>query len=142
MRGVQDVNERAEKLAVEIAKYVKAEVATIYLTNEGEEKFLTYAGGYAFSGDKNKTYQLGESLLGQAALEGERIVFTDIPDHYISINSSLGGVLPKNIVIQPFFFQGELKGVFELAFSKEIPSNLFKLLDKIVLTVAIGINAA
>ncbi len=40
--------------------------------------------------------EFGEGLVGQAALEKKHIIFTNVPDDYIKINSGLGQASPKN----------------------------------------------
>lgn len=64
---------------------------------------MNLAGSYAFHYRKQNTsiIKLGEGLLGQAALEKKTIIFTEIPDDYIKINSGLGNIIPKNIIMLP-----------------------------------------
>ena len=142
MRGMQDVDVRAKSVIAEVAKYVNAEVGAIYLTSENGQA-LTLEGGYAFKNTKSaKTFSIGEGLIGQAALEKKRIVFRDVPADYITISSGLGKTTPKCILIQPFLFQDQLKGVLELAFATEIADEVYEFFDTVIDSIAVGINAA
>ncbi|HEY0054729.1 MAG TPA: response regulator [Pedobacter sp.] len=142
MRGMQDVDVRAKSIIAEVAKYVNAEVGAIYLTSENGQS-LTLEGGYAFKNTKPaKAFAIGEGLIGQAALEKKRIVFHDVPADYITITSGLGKTTPKCILIQPFLFQDQLKGVLELAFASEIKEEVYEFFDTVIDSVAVGINAA
>ena len=53
--------------------------------------------------------------MGQAALEKKPILLTNVPDDYVQINSGLGEAPPRNIVVLPVLFEGEVKAVIELA---------------------------
>lgn len=142
MRGVQDVQERADKITSEVAKFIQAEMAVMYLTNESSEQALQLEGSYSFSGDRSKVFKFGEGLIGQVAKDKKRVILTDIPEDYIKISSGLGSSLPRTLVLQPFFFQGEVKGVLEFAFSHEVAPKVLDFLDKAVYSIGIGLHAA
>ncbi|MGV3508179.1 MAG: CHASE3 domain-containing protein, partial [Sphingobacteriaceae bacterium] len=142
MRGMQDVEVRAKSVIVELAKYVNAEAGVIYLANESGQT-LQLEGSYAFKNTKGlKAFSLGEGLIGQAALEKQRIIFRDVPEDYITITSGLGKTAPKCILIQPFVFQDQLKGVVELAFTEEISETVLEFIDNVIDSIAVGINAS
>ena len=56
-------------------------------------------------------FRLGEGLVGQCALEKERILLTDVPADYIQINSGLGESPPLNIIVLPILFEGSVRAV-------------------------------
>ncbi len=58
---------------------------------------------------------LGEGLVGQCAVEKQRILLTDVPPDYTQISSSLGEAQPSSIVVLPVLFEGQTKAVIELA---------------------------
>ena len=57
----------------------------------------------------------GEGLVGQCALEKQKILLTNVPPDYIRISSGLGEAAPQNIIVLPVIFEGQVKGVLELA---------------------------
>src|SRR6185369_5843395 len=59
--------------------------------------------------------KLGEGLVGQAAIEKERILLTSVPSDYVPISSGLGEAAPMNIVVLPILFEGQVKAVMELS---------------------------
>ena len=65
--------------------------------------------------DVANVWRFGQGLVGQAALEGKRIVLSKVPPDYIQITSALGEAPPHAIVVVPILFEGEVKGVIELA---------------------------
>src|SRR5207253_7953154 len=59
--------------------------------------------------------RLGESLVGQCALERKTILLTKVPADYVQISSGLGEAPPLNIIVLPVLFEGEVKAIIELA---------------------------
>src|SRR5213082_2454583 len=80
---------------------------------------------------------LGETLVGQAALEKQRILLNDAPSDYVKVISALGAARPMNIVILPILFEGEVKAVMELSSLERFNSTHQAFLDQ--LTESIGI---
>jgi signal transduction histidine kinase/ActR/RegA family two-component response regulator len=80
---------------------------------------------------------LGESLVGQAALEKQRILLTDVPSDYVRVSSGLGESRPINIVVLPILFEGEVKAVMELSSLERFNPTHQAFLDQ--LTESIGI---
>lgn len=111
----------AKELITFLVKYVKAHVGAIYLAHEvKDETILRLTGSYAYSVRKgNKAeFALGEGLIGQAALEKETILFSEVPDHYI-LSSGLGRTPLRFILVMPFLQAGEIVGVLELGTAHE-----------------------
>ena len=78
---------------------------------------LKLLASYAFKKRKNvpTEFAMGEGLIGQCAVEKERILLANVPDDYIKINSGLGEAKPLNVIVLPVLFEGRLKAVIELA---------------------------
>src|SRR6202030_2912822 len=86
---------------------------------------------------KPRQFRLGEALVGQCALEKERILVNKVPEDYIRIESSLGGAAPASIVVLPVLFEGEARAVIELASFNQFSEVHLAFLD--LLTESIGI---
>src|SRR5207248_6984034 len=94
-----------------------------------------YAGR---NGDGVKThFKLGETMVGQAALEKRSILLTNVPTDYVKVSSGLGESRPMNIVVLPILFEGEVKAVMELSSLDRFNSTHQAFLDQ--LTESIGI---
>ena len=78
---------------------------------------LQFQAGYGYKERKHLAnfFRLGEGLVGQCALEKERILLTEVPADYIQINSGLGESPPLNIIVLPILFEGSVRAVIELA---------------------------
>ena len=84
--------------------------------SEGEEA-LDLVASYAHTQRKHlaNRFRLREGLIGQCAFEKRHILLTNVPQDYIQISSGLGEAPPLNILVLPILFEGEVKGVLELA---------------------------
>jgi hypothetical protein len=62
-----------------------------------------------------KEFALGQGLVGQVAIEKERILLNNVPKDYIKIGSGLGEASPVSVIVLPVLFEKEIKAVIELA---------------------------
>nr|ABD75783.1 putative signal transduction histidine kinase [uncultured bacterium] len=141
MRGEQNVAALAQNIITYLANFLQAQIGTIYLTNE--EKVLHLVGSYAYTtrkGNRNE-FKFGEGLVGQAALEHHRIMFTNVPDDYIAITSGLGETVPRHIFVTPFLYEGEVKGVIELGTVDEFTERQRNFIEQVAENIAIAFNS-
>ncbi|HSZ26054.1 MAG TPA: response regulator [Cytophagaceae bacterium] len=140
-RGEREAGELAQSVISQLCIYLKAQIGVIYLYENG---YLTLSGSYAFHFRKQNSniIKLGEGLVGQAALEKKTIVFTEVPDDYIKINSGLGNTIPKNIVMLPLLQDGKLKGVIEIGTIQMFSDLEMQFLNMIAENLAIVFSAA
>jgi CheY-like chemotaxis protein/HAMP domain-containing protein len=141
MRGEKDLKELAQDVINFLSTYLKAQIGAIYLKTYDR---LELAGSYAFQHRKDNAnfFRVGDGLVGQAALEKKPIVFSDIPDDYIRINSGLGNSVPKNILVFPFIYEGDVKGVVELGTVTPISDLDLQLLKWAGDNIAIAVKVA
>lgn len=114
-----DLNILCDKLLKDLVRYIDANQGAVFLLNEEsrDSKVLEMVSCYAWKRKKflSKTIEIGEGLIGQAAIERETVFLTDVPDNFISITSGLGDANPRCILIVPMLFNDELFGVLEFA---------------------------
>ncbi|MGE0397607.1 MAG: HAMP domain-containing protein [Kofleriaceae bacterium] len=118
LQGQRDLLTVARQILNELAPLVNAHHGAFYMTETDDEgPILKLFASYAYQERKavSNTWRFGQGLVGQAALEGKRIVLTKVPADYIQISSALGEAPPHAIVVVPILFEGEVKGVIELA---------------------------
>jgi CheY-like chemotaxis protein/signal transduction histidine kinase/HAMP domain-containing protein len=141
MRGEKDIKELAQNIITQVTTYLEAQVGTIYLFENG---YLNLIGSYAFQHRKNNSNRFapGEGLAGQAALEKVPIIFNDIPEDYIKIQSGLGSASPKNLMVYPFLYENNLRGVIEIGFAKEITDLQKQFLEMGMESIGIAIHTA
>jgi CheY-like chemotaxis protein/signal transduction histidine kinase/CHASE3 domain sensor protein len=109
---------------------------------QGDEPVLKLLNAYAYKERKNlaNQFKLGEGLVGQCALEKQRILLTQVPTDYIQINSGLGEAPPLNIVILPILFGEQVTGVIELASFQVFHEVHLAFLERITQTIGIVLN--
>ncbi len=141
IRGEKTEGEIAQAIINQLCTFLNAQIGAVYLLDNQELKLSgTYA--YNFRKQNTKVIQIGEGLVGQAAAEKKTIVFTEVPDDYIRINSGLGNVVPKNLLLLPLLQEDSLRGVVEIGSAKEFSALQMELLGKIGENIAIVISAA
>ncbi|MGZ8411327.1 MAG: HAMP domain-containing protein [Gemmatirosa sp.] len=117
MQGQKDLDAVARLVMNELTPLVQARTGAFYIVEQEEgASALRLIASYAFKARKHlgNVWQLGEGLVGQSALEKKPILLTSVPDDYITITSGLGEAPPRNIIVLPILFEGDVKAVVEL----------------------------
>ena len=144
LQGQKDLLPVARLILSELAPLVNMQHGVFYMCEqvEGAEKELKLLSSYAYRERRglSNSFALGEGLVGQCALEQERILITDVPDGYVQINSGLGSAAPRNIVVLPVMFEGEVKAVIELASFHEFKPIHLNFLDQLTTSFGIVLN--
>src|SRR6185503_9831536 len=118
MQGQKDLESVSKLIMSELTPLVSAHHGAFYIMeDDNNTPTLKLIASYAFKERKHigNRFYLGEGLVGQAALEKKPILLTNVPDDYIRISSGLGEAPPRNILVLPVLFEGEVKAVIELA---------------------------
>ncbi len=129
----------------ELAPLVSAQHGVFYtLTSDasGGEPVLHYQAGYGYTERKHlaNEFRLGEGLVGQCAREKQRILLTDVPGDYVTINSGLGASSPLNIIVLPILFEGSVRAVVELASFSRFSATHQAFLDQLTETIGLVLN--
>jgi signal transduction histidine kinase/CheY-like chemotaxis protein/HAMP domain-containing protein len=125
LQGQRDIMTVSRLLLSELAPLVGSQHAVLYLMQvprqgksaPGATPYLTLTSSYGYQERKSlsKDWHVGEGLVGQAAFEKQRILVSNLPEDYVQIVSGLGQASPRNIVVLPILFEGQVKAVIELA---------------------------
>ncbi len=143
LQGQRDLLEVTRLILSELAPVVSAQHGVFYVMDDGEgASALKLSSTYAYRERKglSNRFRVGEGLVGQCAFEKERILLTEVPHDYVRIGSGLGEALPRNIVVLPVLFEGEVKAVIELASFNAFTDIHLNLLDQLTETIAIVLN--
>jgi PAS domain S-box-containing protein len=115
---------RLEEVGYEVIAYIVKKVGAVqgafYVVNEQPdgEQLIELTASYAYAKRKylKSTFRIGEGLIGQAAIEQDTILRTEIPSHYMTISSGiLGDRKPECLLIVPLITNETVYGVIELA---------------------------
>ncbi|MFW5645058.1 MAG: GAF domain-containing protein, partial [Bacteroidota bacterium] len=139
-----ELKELSDKFLSSLVKYIEANQGMIFLLNNEEKgkEQLELLSAYAWSRKKfiERTVQIGEGLIGQAAIEKDKIYIKDVPDNYISITSGLGDANPRCLLIMPMISNDELFGVIELASFREFREYEIEFVEKLSEIIASTIS--
>jgi HAMP domain-containing protein/CheY-like chemotaxis protein len=144
LQGQRDLETVSRLILSELAPLVSAQHGVFYLMNSNENHFsyLQLLSSYAYRERKHlaNRFQLGEGLVGQCALEKQRILITEVPTDYIRISSGLGEANPLNAVVLPVLFEGQVTAVIELASFNRFNEIHLTFFDQLTESIAIVLN--
>jgi signal transduction histidine kinase len=133
----------ARKILSFLAPLVNAQQGVFYLLDStNDSPILKLLSSYAHQERKHlgNQFRLGEGLVGQCALEQQRILLTDAPPDYIRITSGLGEAPPVNIIVLPVLFETQTIAVIELASFQPFSPIHLNLLDQVAQMIGIVLN--
>ncbi len=141
MQGEKEVRQLAQEVVNQLTVYLRAQIGAVYVVENGH---LGLAGSYAFHHRKENlnVIQFGQGLVGQSALEKKHIIFSEVPDDYVKINSALGNSLPKNILVYPFQYDGQVKGVIEIGSAREFSDLDLQFMNMVTENIGIAFNSS
>jgi signal transduction histidine kinase/HAMP domain-containing protein len=145
LQGQKDLLTVGRLILSELAPVVSAQQGVFYMmdsTTKPEEPVLRLLASYAYKERKNidNKFKLGEGIVGQCALEKEKILLSDVPNDYIKITSGLGEAKPLNIIVMPVVFEGQVKAVLELASFDRFNTTHEQFLDQLTESIGIVLN--
>jgi signal transduction histidine kinase/HAMP domain-containing protein/ActR/RegA family two-component response regulator len=145
LQGQRDLATVSTMILSELTPLVSAQHGVFYALTEpegGGEPVLEFKAGYGYKERKHlsNSFRLGEGLVGQCALEKERILLTDVPADYIQISSGLGEATPLNIIVLPILFEGSVRAVIELASFAAFSPTHQSLLDQLTESIGLVLN--
>lgn len=95
--------------------YLNADIGTLYLLKHSEYLELQCSQATVNMNQLPRSIKLGETRLGEAAINKKPLFLTHIPEGYLSISSSIGRAQPAHLLILPLVQNDELEGVMEIA---------------------------
>jgi HAMP domain-containing protein/signal transduction histidine kinase len=143
LQGQRDFLTVGKLILSEVAPLISAQQGAFYMLDnsngESELKLLASYAAQEGNGAKNR-FKMGESLVGQAALEKRRILLTDVPNNYAKVSSGLGEFHPTSIVVLPILFEGQVKAVMELSSVERFSPTHQAFLDQLTEIIGIVLN--
>jgi HAMP domain-containing protein/signal transduction histidine kinase/CheY-like chemotaxis protein len=150
LQGQRDLTNVGRMVLSELCPVVSAQQAEFYVLNENdglsenekESAWLTLLGSYASEGQESlgKRIALGQGIVGQCALERRKIMLDKLPPTYLRISSGLGEAVPSSLMVLPLIFEGQVKGVLELASFEGFNPTHHALLEQLTESIGIVLN--
>jgi len=143
----QNIIELAKHIIYFLTTYLNAQMGLFYLAvkqaSENTPAYLKLIASYAFSSRKPfaNEFQFGDGLVGQAALEQQMIIVSQLPNDYTAIVSGQGQAVPRMLLVAPFCDDKTVKGVIELATLDEFSPLQQEFLTSVMPYIATAVNA-
>ena len=143
MRGDQSLEELCSNIIEYVTPGTGSHVGAVYFCDSSTQR-LKLTSSYAFTYRKGKkhSYKLGESLVGQCALEKKQIRIEELPDHYMAVTTGLGSTSPRHILLTPVLYENDIVAVIELGSISIIDHQAMLFLNSIAASIGIAINSA
>jgi HAMP domain-containing protein/signal transduction histidine kinase/DNA-binding response OmpR family regulator len=139
LQGQRDLSNVGRMLLCELAPLVEAQHGVIYQVDaDGLELLHAYAD--EVSGQPRRL-RLGEGLIGQCARDARRLLITEMPDNVVPISSGVFKAMPKNAIVLPVLFEGQVKAVIELASLKHFTDLQMSFLEQLTTGTGIVLNS-
>lgn len=143
MRGEQIISHLGQSILSHLVPFTNAQVGAFYIvTNENK---LERVSGYASSKTETleKTIDFGEGLIGQVALDRHALLIEDVPSHYfMKIQSDLGEMTPRSLLICPILYEDQVNGVIELGSFYPFTEHQRAFLGHVSENIGIAINTS
>ncbi len=143
MQGQKNLESVSRLIMSELTPLVGGHQGAFFMMDvEKGEPILKLTSSYAYRERKTvaNNFRLGESLVGQCALEKKTILLTRVPADYIQIASGLGEAPPLNIIVLPVIFEGAVKAVIELASFSPFSAIHQIFLDQLTESIGVVLN--
>jgi HAMP domain-containing protein/CheY-like chemotaxis protein/signal transduction histidine kinase len=147
LQGQRDLATVGRILLSELAPLVGAQNGVIYLvdTENSQETSpsLKLLASYADSGVEGHPERLamGEGLIGQCARDGRRLLIIEVPPDVVPIRSGLFKATPRNVIVLPVLFEGQIKAVIELGSVSTYTDLQKAFLDQLTAGIGIVLNS-
>lgn len=144
LRNNQDASQLYDNIIRFVVKYTKSNQGGLFILSEDETNpTLELVACYAFERKKflQKSVSIGEGLVGQCYLEGEKIILKQLPEDYIQITSGLGGANPSSVLLTPLKVNDRIYGVLEIASFNHYEDFEIDLVEKLSESIAATISA-
>src|SRR5262249_27971751 len=118
LQGQRDLTTVGQLLLSELTPLAGAQQGVIYrMEAESGTPRLDLLASYCrgAAGEMPGHLEVGQGLVGQCAAEKRKIVITEVPSSAVPIRSGLFEAIPRNVVVLPVLFEGDVKATIELA---------------------------
>ncbi|MBY0513856.1 MAG: HAMP domain-containing protein, partial [Gemmataceae bacterium] len=143
LQGQRDLTQVGRMVLSELCPVVTAQHAEFYVFDgERENPQLTLLASYASEGKGaiGKRIGVGQGLVGQCAQDKQKMLLDGLPPDYIRISSGLGAAPPRSVLVLPLIFEGQVRGVLELASLSGFNSSHQAFLEQLTESIGIVLN--
>ena len=144
LQGQRDLLTVGRLILSELAPVVSAQHAVFYILDASRGAAAAVAAGQLrLQGPERRRQPARSSARGWSASarsRSRRSCSSNVPPDYIRIASGLGDAAPQNIIVLPVIFEGQVKGVLELASFERFNPTHQAFLDQLTESIGIVLN--
>jgi len=144
LQGQRDIEAVTRLILSELAPLVSAHHGVFFMMDAHDERHprlkMIASYGYRAARDVPTSFAPGEGLVGQCAIEKQRLWLTNVPRDYVMVSSGLGSAPPTNIVVLPILFEQEVKAVIEIASLDRFTQTHMGFLDQLMGSIGAVLN--
>ncbi len=143
LQGQRDLATVGRTLLTELVPLVNAHQGVIYQMSAEERPHLVMLASYAdvYDHPYPQELRLGEGFIGQCARSMRRILVSDVPADTTPVGSVFFHALPKNLVVFPVVFEGQIMAVLGIASLNEFSPTHLAFLEQLTASIGIVLNS-
>jgi HAMP domain-containing protein/CheY-like chemotaxis protein/signal transduction histidine kinase len=143
LQGQRDLTTVGRMLLSELAPLVNAQQGVIYQMETEESAGMVLLSAFASDGPDGQLRRLkiGEGLVGQCAVEKQRMLIADLPPNTVPVRSGLFEAVPRNVIVLPVLFEDRVKAVIELASLSVFTASHLAFLEQLTASIGIVLNS-
>lgn len=140
LQSAETVSEFCREAVNRLTKLLNGGHGAFYISEQ--DNSLTLKGSYGFQHRKylSSSFDLGQGVAGQAALEKQILLIENVPEDYVMISSGLGAAKPSVIIAIPVIHKDSLLGVIEIASFSKFEESVHKMLDSLMPILALNME--
>ncbi|HEX6414061.1 MAG TPA: HAMP domain-containing protein, partial [Burkholderiales bacterium] len=142
LQGQRNLEAVGQMILSELAPVVGAQQAEFYVLSSEENLRLRLVASFASGGKAahGKEVDLGEGLVGQCAIEKRKLMLTGVPADAFKVSTGLSEQKAAEVLVMPVIFEGQVRGVIELASLERFNPSHQAFLDQLTESIGIVIN--
>ncbi|MBX3152950.1 response regulator [Candidatus Obscuribacterales bacterium] len=143
LQGQRSLKTASEIFLSELVPMLGAHHGAMYVFGD-ETNYESLQLAAAYGGDASElpqSFKLGDGLIGQCAIDKRRLNLHDVRSDAFVIKTATARSQPFEVMIVPLLFEGEVKGVFEVAALREFSQKHVDFIDELSAWIAAVFNS-
>ena len=143
MRGEQSISRLGQSILSLLVPFTNAQVGAFYLVTDNKKLQMASSHAIAKTQASEKFIEFGDGLIGQVAIDRKTLLIDDVPSSYFNkIESAMGALVPRSLLICPVFYENEVVGVIELGSLHAFTEHQRNFLTSVSENIGIAINTS
>lgn len=144
LRNHHEIKELSNIVLENLLDYVEAIQGSLFMlnTNNTEQKIYDLTAAIAYGRDKliERSFEVGEGVVGRCAKEKKTIKLYNTPEDFVEITSGLNQNNPKNFLLVPLKINEDVFGVIELVAFQQFKNHHVEFVEIIGENIASTLN--